>query len=401
MTPSVDMYQLLRMLVIINGWRNSYARGGDYHILRVLKNWSSLHDIALIIPRIGYHCTTSILGQSGKTYFISCVSCNSDEVDRSETSILKYYFLRLLRSIFLTSRGSKFDVVISSSHLAYDLVPAYLLSRKYNSKLVVYIHHILSQRFHESRFMTKLILLLTEYLSLKISKNADLVFVNNIFIKEYLVRKGFEESNIVITGNGIDQVTIREFDSKRVVKIYDACFCGALTVTKGVYDLVDVWRQVVTMHPEAKLVIIGDGAERDKIKSLIIKYSLTTNIDLLGYVTEETKYTTLMSSGLFLSCSLEEGWGIALTEAIACGLPVVCYNLPAYNVFGEAIIRTRVGDRNSMAIKICELLVNHKMVDELKSKGKELVNKFDWDDISRNELEAINRIFLQRDLSSC
>ena len=43
----------------------------------------------------------------------------------------------------------------------------------------------------------------------------------------------------------------------------------------------------------------------------------------------------MKSSKLFIFPSYEEGWGISITEAMACGLAVVCYDLKAYDVFGK------------------------------------------------------------------
>ena len=52
---------MLRILVLMNGWRNKNARGGDYRKLRVLRNWNKEHRISLIVPKLGYEFAKKIL----------------------------------------------------------------------------------------------------------------------------------------------------------------------------------------------------------------------------------------------------------------------------------------------------------------------------------------------------
>ena len=84
---------------------------------------------------------------------------------------------------------------------------------------------------------------------------------------------GFDSSKILLSTNGVDYNAI---ESVRPIGniTYDGCFCGRLVKTKGVYDLIDIWKLVTISYPNSKLVIVGDGPEyatlSNKIKEVLI-----------------------------------------------------------------------------------------------------------------------------------
>ncbi|MEI9959687.1 MAG: glycosyltransferase [Limisphaerales bacterium] len=71
------------------------------------------------------------------------------------------------------------------------------------------------------------------------------------------------------------------------------------------------------------------------------------NIQLAGFVSEEEKFLLLKKSKYFFFPSYEEGWGIALAEALYCECRCICYELPYYrSVFGDFPAYARLGDPN-------------------------------------------------------
>ena len=61
----------LRLLILINGWSGKHISGGDYHILRVIKDWSKDHQISFIMPKIGHEFARTMMGDSNPIYFSS------------------------------------------------------------------------------------------------------------------------------------------------------------------------------------------------------------------------------------------------------------------------------------------------------------------------------------------
>ena len=133
---------------------------------------------------------------------------------------------------------------------------------------------------------------------------------------------------------GIDTARIDKHpDQPRKSK--HACFLGRLTSQKGIFDLLDVMERIANADADFHLTLMGNGPERAALASAIKSRKLS-NITLKGFVTEEEKFAILKSSEFFLFPSYEEGWGIALAEALYSGCKVVTYELAHYrDIFRE------------------------------------------------------------------
>jgi glycosyltransferase involved in cell wall biosynthesis len=123
-------------------------------------------------------------------------------------------------------------------------------------------------------------------------------------------------------------------------------FIGRLVSQKGIFDLLKMMAELSRSHPEFRLVMAGSGPERDFFVSEMQRMKLT-NIQLAGFVSEEEKFLLLKKSKYFFFPSYEEGWGIALAEALYCECRCICYELPHYrSIFGDFPIYARLGDAN-------------------------------------------------------
>ncbi|MBD7970572.1 glycosyltransferase [Paenibacillus gallinarum] len=96
---------------------------------------------------------------------------------------------------------------------------------------------------------------------------------------------------------------------------------GRLSHQKGYWHLIKAFKLVNEDLPSSKLVIIGQGPQEEKIKSLIDEYELCDSVLLLGYQSNPFKY--IKNSDLYVMTSLFEGFPNALVEAMACKKPVI------------------------------------------------------------------------------
>jgi glycosyltransferase involved in cell wall biosynthesis len=254
----------VNFLVIINGWRDSTIRGGDYHILRILSCWGKEHRISFIMPNLGYQSSRFLLGCENSIFLSSREECK--ETVNPNRLLFLSYLKRTLRSLFFRSKHH-IDIVIAPSHRLYDLVPAVFLCRKLKCGLIVYVHHLFLSFRKPKDGIWYSVSLLIENISLLLCRNADLVFVVNLNTKDMLISKGLPENKIVLTHNGVNLSFI---DSVKVhAQVFDCCFCGPLVKEKGVYDLLDMWKMVLKYFPESRLVIIGQGSEYGKLRKMI------------------------------------------------------------------------------------------------------------------------------------
>jgi glycosyltransferase involved in cell wall biosynthesis len=379
---------MANFLVLINGWySNKLVTGGEYHMLRVLKNWSLQHKISVLTPKLGYQATKEMLPHVDLFYFSST---ENDEEIKSLLKLTISYIIRIIRSVFVRPKHAP-DLIITASHLMYDIIPAIILRKRYKSKLVVYNHGVWGPYRSYNEGLRSNLMLLNEKISLFLCKRSpDIIFAINDETKTLLIDKGFKANKIAIMRNGVEHELIKSVKVDR--KEYEASFCARLVKRKGIYDLLDIWRKVLQYFPEGKLVIIGQGEEYEGLQKAIRIKGLEENIELTGYVSDKEKIAFFKSSKIFVYPSYEESWGITVTEAMACRLPVVCYNLSAYNFLKSGIIKLNIGDRDQMTSTIIDLLSNDTKQMELASTAEEESKKLNWDDISKEELNAVSSL---------
>ena len=182
---------------------------------------------------------------------------------------------------------------------------------------------------------------------------------------------------------------------KKQIKIYDACFIGGLRPSKGIYHIVPIWKKVVEKKKDALLIIVGGGLKdyEDELRSQINKEGLESNIKMLGAKNHDETLNILAKSKIFFSTSNEEGWGIAISEALAFGLPVVAWDLPVYRtLFPKGVVKVPIGDVQQFSESVLDLLADKNNYEKVSKNSREIVSAYDWDDIAIREMGLFQTI---------
>jgi glycosyltransferase involved in cell wall biosynthesis len=99
---------------------------------------------------------------------------------------------------------------------------------------------------------------------------------------------------------------------------------GRLVARKGVDTLIEAVRRASV--PNLHLVVIGEGPLSGKLAAQAAEAGISAHVHFTGFVSQADKYGLLHASDFYVSASLHEGFGLVFLEAMACGLPVVCFN---------------------------------------------------------------------------
>jgi glycosyltransferase involved in cell wall biosynthesis len=97
---------------------------------------------------------------------------------------------------------------------------------------------------------------------------------------------------------------------------------GRVVPRKASTQLIDT----LAALPDAFLVVVGDGPEVPAVKQRAAELGVENRLRMLGYVSDEVKYAAYAIADVFVSTAQHEGFGLVFLEAMAFGLPVVCYN---------------------------------------------------------------------------
>lgn len=357
------------------GLMNAYSSGlsgGDVKFIEILKYSASKYQTLIVTSALGKNLIESY---GIKTDFI--ITSKEKEFHNAIAS----YLIRIIGSLkfFLYKNiPCEGDIIYSSSDFLPDVLTAVILKiKKRNAKYVQQVFHFIPKNRAISYLAQRTSLVLIKHFS-------DLTIVDNKIIMNDLLKSGFEK--IKLNQPGIDIKKINSIKSS--TKIFDAVFVGRLHQSKGIFDLVTVWKNISKNH-RYKLVMIGEGNKEttNKLKTMIKKEGLN-NIFLLGYLNDKEKYKVMKSSKIFLSMSYEEGFGISVIEAMACGLPVIAWNLPAYE---NTVYKITIGDKNKFSQAILKFLGDEKLIKKYSEKGKKIAEKYDWEKTTKRELKLINK----------
>lgn len=181
-------------------------------------------------------------------------------------------------------------------------------------------------------------------------------------IAEVLVSQGYPPHRIRVIHNGVDPDEFYPLEHRHMT---DKPARGELTIgtvgrlvpEKGHSVLVQAARDVVRRFPGCKFLIAGDGPERENLQRLIHSLGLEPWVRLVGYVTNVPAF--LRELDLFVFPSIQEGLGIALIEAMMCGVPVVASRVGGIpEVIRDPALGTLVepGNSQELAAAVCRVL---------------------------------------------
>jgi glycosyltransferase involved in cell wall biosynthesis len=236
---------------------------------------------------------------------------------------------------------------------------------------------------------------LIDYLALiQQLKYVDMIFTGTSFGLEQLSRIG-RKRDVILTGIGIDLDEFSEPPPPDEEKVWDGLFVGRMAPEKGIYDLLIIWRRVVNVIPSAKLAVVGKVIQPhyDGWMKAVEELKLKGNVVHLGELERKELIRTYYKSKVFVFPSRIEGAGIVIAEAMAAGLPVVAYTLPAYkSLYANAPLIYLCNSPESFSDKIITLLKD----DVLRRRGIHNRNfalqNFNWERVSKRIYAGLMKV---------
>ncbi len=146
---------------------------------------------------------------------------------------------------------------------------------------------------------------------------------------------------------------------------------------KRVEDVIHIFKAVYDKVP-SKLLLIGDGPERQPLEQLCREIGLCHEIRFLGK--QDAVEELLAISDLFLMPSESESFGLAALEAMACEVPVISSNtggIPEVNIQGKTGFLSDVGNVEEMAVNAVKLLSDDDLLNQFRKAAFEQAKRYD------------------------
>jgi glycosyltransferase involved in cell wall biosynthesis len=358
--------------------------GGDMHALKLVQRWNERRPGAALLlapdlmrPKLPPGVEPRLLPV--RTPF-----------DRFLKGLVSYAVIVILRAIRVSLSAPPARVTIASSHFFQDVIPCVVHRLRHRSMPAAYVYHLVEDMDRPPSLRSRLSVA-AERFSIGLLRRAKaVVFVDNEQARRSLERAGLEPGRIFLTQNAYDppdSLPARSGPDEPVI-----AFTGRFTAEKGIWEMLVLARELARRMPAARIAMLGEGPLRTEFLARLQDEGLT-NVTAPGFVSEEEKWATLRSASLFAAPSREEGWGIAVGEALRAELPAVVCDLPAYEHFGDLVQRVPTGDEAAFVEEVIGLLADPDQLADLSRQVARGAGRLPtWQQILDSEIERLGSL---------
>ncbi len=206
-------------------------------------------------------------------------------------------------------------------------------------------------------------------------------------------RMHLRPANVSVVAPGIDPVFRPGGMRSAVPKIVAV---GRLMPSKSFDVLIDAVARVRRDIP-ARLVIVGDGYERDSLEQRIRDQDAESWCELPGRVSEAEIVDHYRSAWLLASASRSEGWGMTITEAAACGTPSVVTRIPGHvDAVDDGVTGLLVSGDDQLPEAMCRLLRDTDLRERMGGAALRFAESFSWQRTAHDTLAVLADEALKR-----
>ena len=166
-------------------------------------------------------------------------------------------------------------------------------------------------------------------------------------------------------------------------------YIGRLVAGKNLQTVILAFKKVVSMLPDAKLIVMGDGPLRQEWQELVDSNNLGNNVFFLGHISNrKNKYELLAKAAAVVFPSISEGFAMVPIEAFQMSKPLLISNMrPSDEIVDDNVdgFLLPPDDPDKWADKILFLLNNPQTCKDMGSKGKlKVLETFNMASVSKN-----------------
>jgi glycosyltransferase involved in cell wall biosynthesis len=303
--------------------------------------------------------------------------------------LLKLYGNKIQPGILFTmfAHRNEYDIIHAHSHMYFSTNMCALGRRFISIPLVITNHGLSSQT--APKWLNDIFLPTVGKWTFKA---ADMVICYTEEEKSIIVGLGIDPKKVKVIHNGIDTSLFRPGEKRtRTGRIL---WVGRYVPGKCVDDLVDAFAIVSRAHPGLSLLMVGDGPQKGLINEKVHRLGMESRVEMREFVPNAELPALYQSSDMFVLSSLTEGVPRTMLEAMSCGIPVVCTDLPQLAPILEGCgLQVPVNNSKALAAAISRLVDNPLLADTLGEAGRAKVQKsYSWEDTVQKTITLYNEI---------
>ncbi len=197
-------------------------------------------------------------------------------------------------------------------------------------------------------------------------------------VKKYLLSIGVKKEKLVNIYTGVDTLKFNNeltYDLREELKLSDDTkLIGSVAVLRRAKRHKELIETFSKLNFDVKLVIVGDGPQKENLTNLIYEKKLQDRVIMLGHRDDVEKI--LPNFDIFCLASEHEALGTSLLEAQSCGVPVIASNVGG---IPEALEEGKTGylfdDFDMLEKQFNDILANEEKLKEFKSNTRKFIIK--------------------------
>lgn len=232
----------------------------------------------------------------------------------------------------------------------------------------------------------------------KINSKKIVIIPNGVEVEKFETRNSKLETNSNVQNSKFKTGKPRSCFLKEKLKLPPETILigslGRLTVEKGHIYFIEAIPKILSIlqYPPIPsntlhFVLIGDGKERAKLEQKARELNVQNYITFLGFQPEEDKPKILQSLDIFVFPSIREGFGLAMVEAMAAGLPIVAADLPKALrevASHEEVLFFEPKNSNDLAQKVVKLIENPDFRKSLGERAQKRAQDYSMEKFWQN-----------------
>lgn len=239
-------------------------------------------------------------------------------------------------------------------------------------------------------------------------KIEKVVFKNAILchaVSNYLGKhfRKYNVKKIVVIPNGVSEEKFKPDPNKKITRkklgfdTENLIVCvSRLEHKNGTHDLIEAANYLKNKISDFKIIICGDGSDREKLENMVEKFNLKDKVLFLGDILHADLPKYVACGDIFVRPSLAEGFGIVFLEAMAAEVAVIgtpVGGIPDFLKNNETGLFCEPGNPQDIAEKIKILIKNKELRNKIIKNAKEIViDVYSWDKISESLRELYKQV---------
>jgi glycosyltransferase involved in cell wall biosynthesis len=287
-------------------------------------------------------------------------------------------------------RREKFDIVIDDMNKIPFFTPFFVREPLYGVT-----HHLFGESvFREINPILGAYVYLMEKAAVRyyLRKGIPFIVGSPSTLRELMERR-FPRERIAVVNYAVDHAVHRMTGVPKSPTPLIGSF-GRLKKYKSIDHFIRALPSVVKEFPSIKVVIAGDGDDRPRLEQIAREVGVASTVEFAGFISEERKVELLQQMWFKVATSAKEGWGLTVTEANACGTPVIASDVPGLRDAvrnNETGILYPYGDIDRLSNTILDLLRDTQLRERLTKNAIRWANTFTWDAAADQTLELLQR----------